>query len=207
MKVLMINGSPRKNGSTSTVFKEMEKVFHELSIETEIIYIPHDTSSCMACGYCHKNNECVKKDIVNETYSKLDEADGIIVGSPVYYANPNGSLISFLDRLFYSYPNAALLNMKAGASIAIARRSGNLTSNDVLTKFFSINGMSIITSTYWNDPHGSNADSVVKDEEGMQTARNLARNMAYYLMMRKLAADNNLNEPEIERGKFTNFIR
>ena len=204
MKVLMINGSPRKNECTYTALKEIEKVLNEEGIDTQIIAVPSNIPSCAACGACHKTGECVKKDLVNETYALLDEADGIIVGSSVYYAGPTGSIISFLDRLFYSYPNS--LNMKAAASISSSRRAGNITTNDVINKFFSISGMSIITSTYWNDVHGFTPEDVQKDEEGLQTMRNLGRNMAYYIKMRKLADENGLSLPIIENDTRTHFI-
>ena len=205
MKALFINGSPKKNGSTYTALHEIENILIQEGIECEYVHVPHNVDSCSACNYCHSNVGCVKKDIVNETYEKLAETDAIIVGSPVYYAGPSGSVLSFLDRLFYSYPNS--LNLKAAASISSSRRAGNITTNDVINKFFSINGMSIITSTYWNDVHGFTPDDVLKDEEGLQTMRNLGRNMAYYIKMRKLADENGLEKPEIEKGKRTHFIR
>jgi multimeric flavodoxin WrbA len=207
MKVLIINGSPHKKGCTYTALHEVEKVLNEEGIETVYVNIPADCPSCLACDYCHRTHEgCIKKDIVNDTYALLDECDGLLVGTPVYYAEPSGSLMSFLDRLFYSYPHKKTLNLKAAASIANSRRAGNLTSNDAISKFFSISGMTIITSTYWNDTHGFTPEDVMKDEEGMQTMRNLGRNMAYYLRMREMVKDK-LDEPVIEKGNVTNFIR
>ena len=205
MKVLFINGSPKKNGSTYTAMHEIEKVLNEQGIETVFVNVPSNTPSCTACGGCHKAEGCIKKDIVNDTYSLLDECDGIVVGSPVYYAGPSGSLLSFLDRLFYSYPGK--LNLKAAAAVSNSRRAGNITTNDVINKFFSINGMSIITSTYWNDSHGFVPEDVLKDEENIQTMHNLGKNMAYYIKMRKLASENGIQEPEIGKEKFTHFIR
>ena len=207
MKVLLINGSPHKNGCTVTALKEAEKILQEEGIETFMIHVPSDTPSCMGCGYCHHNEGCVRKDMVNETYERVKECDGMIVGSPVYYAGPNGSLQAFLDRLFFSYPDRLSLNLKAGAAVSSSRRAGNLTCNDAINKFFSINGMTIITSTYWNDAHGSCAEETEKDEEGMQTMRNLGRNMAYYLKLRCLAKENGLEEPVPEKDKRTNFVR
>lgn len=207
MKVLFINGSPKKKGSTYTALHEIEKVLNDEDIEVEYVNVPADMPSCMACNYCHSNVGCIKKDLVNEVYEKLDECDGVVVGSPVYYAGPSGSLMSFLDRLFYSYPNKRSLNLKAAASISNSRRAGNITTNDAINKFFSISGMSIITSTYWNDSHGNSAEEVLKDEESLQTLRNLGKNMAYYLKMKKLAEDNGLEKPQIERVIYTNFIR
>ncbi len=207
MKVLIINGSPHKKGCTYTALHEVEKVLNEEGIETVYVNIPADCPSCLACDYCHRTHEgCIKKDIVNDIYALLDECDGLLVGTPVYYAEPSGSLMSFLDRLFYSYPHKKTLNLKAAASIANSRRAGNLTSNDTISKFFSISGMTIITSTYWNDTHGFTPEDVMKDEEGMQTMRNLGRNMAYYLRMREMVKDK-LDEPVIEKGNVTNFIR
>ena len=207
MKALFINGSPKKKGSTYTALHEIEKVLIDEGIEVEYVNVPSDCPSCLACNYCHKNPGCIKKDIVNETYDKLAEADAVVVGSPVYYAGPNGSLISFLDRLFYSYHDRRSLNLKAGACISNSRRAGNITTNDVISKFFSINGMPIITSTYWNDSHGNSPEEVLSDLEAMQTMRNLGRNLAYYLKMRKLADENGLEKPEIEKKTYTNFIR
>lgn len=208
MKVLLINGSPKKQGCTYKALHEVEIELNNQGIETTMVNVPHDCDSCIACNTCHQTHEgCFKKDIVNETYALLDEADGIVVGSPVYYAGPSGSLLSFLDRLFYSYPHKKTLNMKAAASISNSRRAGNITTNDVIEKFFSISGMSIITSTYWNDTHGFMPSDLDKDEEGMQTIRNLGRNLAYYIKMRKMAQDNNLEEPILEKDKVTNFVK
>ncbi|MBR5341157.1 MAG: flavodoxin family protein [Erysipelotrichaceae bacterium] len=208
MKVLIINGSPHPKGTTDRALKEIENILHEEGIDTERVDVPSNTPSCAACGYCHQTHEgCIKKDIVNDTYEKLRESDGMIVGSPVYYAGASGSLISFLDRLFYSFPDKKDLHLKAAASIAASRRAGNLAANDAIQKFFSISGMTIITSTYWNDPHGLVALDAEKDEEGLRTMRNLARNMAYYLKIRKLAEENGIKEPEVEKGDPTNFIR
>ena len=207
MKVLIINGSPHKQGCTYTALHEIEKILNEEGIETVWVNVPADCPYCMACDYCHRTHEgCIKKDIVNDTYELMDGCDGLLVGTPVYYAEPSGSLMSFLDRFFYSYPHKKTFNLKAAASIANARRAGNLTSNDTINKFFSISGMTIITSTYWNDPHGLHPEQVLQDEEGMQTMRNLGQNLAYYLKMRQLAKDK-LEEPVIEKEKVTNFIR
>ena len=162
MKVLLINGSPHKKGCTYTALHEVERTLNEEEVETVMIDVPSGIPSCSACGYCHRTHEgCILKDAVNETYGLLDECDGLVIGTPVYYAGPSGSLLSFLDRLFYSYPDKKSLHLKAGASIASPRRAGNLPSNDVISKFFSIHGMTIITSTYWNDPHGMEAEDVL----------------------------------------------
>ena len=208
MKVLIINGSPHKKGTTYTALAEVDKILLEEGIDTVWYDVPSDTASCMACSYCHKERKgCIRKDCVNDAYSLLDEADGLIVGSPVYYAGPSGSLLSFLDRLFYSYPSKKKFKMMAAAAVSNSRRAGNITSNDVILKFFSISGMAVITSTYWNDPHGFTPDDLKKDEEALQTMRNLGRNMAYYLRMRAMAKENGLKEPEIEKQHSTHFIR
>ena len=192
-------------GSTYTAMHQIEEVLNKEGIETVYVNVPSNCPSCAACNACENGNGCIKRDIVNDTYNLLDECDGIIVGSPVYYAGPSGSLLSFLDRLFYSYRNS--LNMKAAIALSNSRRAGNITANDVINKFFSINGMTIITSTYWNDSHGFTPEDVFKDEENIQTMHNLGKNMAYYLKMRKLAKENNLAEPDITKDKFTHFIR
>ncbi|MCR5097057.1 MAG: flavodoxin family protein [Erysipelotrichaceae bacterium] len=207
MKVLIINGSPHPKGSTYTALHEVEKILHEEGIETKWVNVSPATSSCLDCDYCGKNDGCVRKDQVNETYPLLDESDGLLIGSPVYYAGMNGALKSFLDRLFISYPNRKTLNLKAAASLSCSRRAGNLTTNDAINKFFSISGMTIITSTYWNDPHGNYPEEVIADEEGLQTLRNLGRNMAYYLKMREAAKEKGLPEPVVEKGHHTNFVR
>ncbi len=208
MKVLIINGSPHHSGATYTALHEVEKILNQEDIETIWINVPHDISSCLDCDYCNSSKKgCIKNDIINETYPLLDECDGLLVGTPVYYGGVNGSLTSYLDRLFASYPNKRTLNMKAAAAISNSRRAGNMTSNDALHRFFSISGMAIITSTYWNDSHGNTPEEVQEDEEGLQTMRNLGRNMAYYLKMRKLAKEKDLAEPQIEKGIHTNFVR
>ena len=208
MKVLFINGSPHREGTTYRAMAEVESVLKEEGIETVWLNVPANCLPCMACEYCDRNPEgCVRKDIVNRSYALLDEADGIVVGSPVYYAGPSGSLKCYLDRLFYSYPNRKSLVMKAAACISNSRRAGNITTNDVVEKFFSISGMAVITSTYWNDSHGFTPEDALKDTEAMQTMRNLGRNMAYYVKMRKLADENGLERPQMEKGNATHFIR
>ena len=202
-KVLLINGSPKPNGCTYTALNEMIEVFKSEGIETELIHIGNkDVRGCVACNSCRKNGKCVFDDIVNETAEKFKNADGIVIGSPVYYASPNGTLISFLDRLFYSTPYSK--HMKVGASIVNARRGGNTASFDVLNKYFSISGMPIATSTYWNMTHGFTPDDVRKDKEGLQTMRNLAYNMSFMI---KAIADGveKYGLPKVETGEFTSF--
>ena len=202
-KVLLLNGSPRANGCTATALKEAAKTLQADGIETEIINVgKEDIHGCIACGFCEKNSRCVFNDLVNEVSAKLEKADGLIVGSPVYYSSPNGTIISFMDRLFYSAPYD--MHMKVGAAVVSARRGGNTASFDVLNKYFSISGMPIATSTYWNQVHGFSAEDVLKDREGLQTMRNLAHNMAF--MIKAIAdARENYGMPQVESGDFTSF--
>ena len=203
MKVLLLNGSPHANGCTAAALNEMIRVFEAEGVETELIQVGgKDNRGCMACGSCAKTGKCVFGDLVNETAQKLETADGLVVGSPVYYASPNGTVLSFLDRLFYStnFPK----HMKVGAAVVSARRGGNTASFDVLNKYFSISGMPIATATYWNQVHGFTAEDVKKDAEGLQTMRNLARNMVFLM---KAIADGRekYGLPEVEHGNFTSF--
>ena len=203
MKVLLINGSPRANGCTAAALKEMISVFEAEGVETELVHAGNkDIRGCIACGSCMKSGKCVFDDLVNEVAPKFEEADGLVVGSPVYYASPNGTVLSFLDRLFYStrFPK----HMKVGAAVVSARRGGNTASFDVLNKYFSISGMPIATATYWNQVHGFTAEDVKKDAEGLQTMRNLARNMVFLM---KAIADGRekYGLPEVEHGSFTSF--
>lgn len=202
-KVLLINGSPKANGCTATALGEMIKTFHEEGIETELVQVGNkEIRGCAACGYCSTHEGCVFNDAVNEVQKKFAEADGLVVGSPVYYSSPNGTLIAFLDRLFYSCPHD--VHMKVGAAVVSARRGGNTASFDVLNKYFSISGMPIATSTYWNQVHGFSAEDVKKDLEGLQTMRNLARNMAF--MIKAIAdAKEKYGRPQVEHDAFTSF--
>ena len=202
-KVLLINGSPKQNGCTFTALEEMVKVFEKEGIETEIVHIgSKDIRGCVACGHCKENGKCVFDDIVNETSKKFEEADGLVVASPVYYASPNGTLVSFLDRLFYSTPFSK--NMKVGASVVNCRRGGNTATFDMLNKYFLISGMPVAPSTYWNMTHGFTPEDVKKDKEGLQTMRNLARNMSF--MMKSFAdARDKYGLPEVEKEFKTSF--
>jgi len=202
-KVLLLNGSPRANGCTATALKEMMEVFTAEGIETELIHVGNkEIRGCIACGSCGKTGRCVFNDLVNEVASKFEMADGLVIGSPVYYASPNGTILSFLDRLFYSSNFSK--HMKVGAAVVSARRGGNTASYDVLNKYFSISGMPIATSTYWNQVHGFTAEDVKKDLEGLQTMRNLARNMSF--MIRAIAeAREKYGLPEVEHNAFTSF--
>ena len=173
-KVIVINGSPRADQCTATALDEMIKTFNEEGVETELIHVGNKSiRGCAACGYCSTHDGCVFKDIVNEVNAKLEMADGLVVGSPVYYSSPNGTLISFLDRLFYSAQYD--MHMKVGAAVVSARRGGTTASFDVLNKYFSISGMPIATSTYWNQVHGFTADDVRKDKEGADNEKSRAQ--------------------------------
>ena len=202
-KILLLNGSPRSNGCTAAALEEMTKIFAAEGMETELIQVGKaNIRGCVACGFCEKNGRCAINDLVNETAPKFEAADGLVVGSPVYYGSPNGTILSFLDRLFYS--TGFSKQMKVGAAVVSCRRGGNTASFDVLNKYFTISGMPVASSTYWNQVHGFTAEDVKKDLEGLQTLRNLARNMAF--LIRAIAAEKEKNGlPEVERGCFTSF--
>jgi multimeric flavodoxin WrbA len=205
MKVLMLNGSPRKNGNTSVALGEMEKIFHKEGIETEIIQVGNKPiRSCIACGSCMKTGKCVFDDLVNETAPKFEESDGLVVASPVYYASANATLIAFLTRLFYS--SHFDKTMKVGASVVAARRSGTTAAFDELNKFFTISGMPIASGQYWNSIHGREQGEALQDAEGLQMMRTLARNMTF--LMKSIAlGKNQYGLPEKEPFQRTNFIR
>lgn len=205
MKVLMINGSPRINGNTSIALHEMEEVFEKEGIETETIQIGNmDIRGCIACGSCYQTGKCVFQDIVNETASKFEEADALVVASPVYFASANATLIAFLDRLFYSTHFDK--SMKVGASVAVARRGGCSATFDQLNKYFTISGMPLASSQYWNSVHGRKVGEAAQDEEGLQTMRTLARNMAFLMKSIELGKKE-YGLPEKEARKSTHFIR
>lgn len=205
MKVLMINGSPRVNGNTSIALKEMEKIFMEKGIETEILQIGNqDIRGCIACGSCAKNGKCVFDDIVNEVAPKFEACDGLVVASPVYYASANATLIAFLDRLFFSTPFDK--TMKVGASVVAARRGGLSATFDELNKYFTICGMPVASGQYWNSIHGREAGEAAQDEEGLQTMRTLARNMAFLMQSIALGKEQ-YGLPEKEDFIRTNFVR
>ncbi len=202
-KVLLINGSPHTKGCTATALEEMITVFEKEGLETELIQVGNEAvRGCIGCGTCAKRGKCVFDDIVNEIAPKFEEADALVVGSPVYYGSPNGNLLSCLDRLFYS--TSFSKHMKVGAAVVSCRRGGNSASFDVLNKYFTISGMPVASSTYWNQVHGFSAEDVKKDLEGLQTMRNLARNMAF--MVRAIAdARDKYGLPEVEKDYFTSF--
>ena len=205
LKVLMLNGSPRANGNTSVALKEMEQVFKDNGIETEIILVGNkDIRGCIACGSCYEKGKCVFNDMVNELALKFEEADGLVVASPVYYASANATLIACLDRLFYS--SHFDKTMKVGASVVCARRGGCSATFDELNKYFTINGMPIASSYYWNSVHGLSRGEAEEDSEGMQTMRNLARNMIFLMKAIELGKEK-YGLPERENVYRTNFIR
>lgn len=205
MKILLLNGSPHAKGSTYTALHEMETVFHRQGIETELIQVGHlPVRGCIACGGCRKAGKCVFDDIVNTLAPKFQDADGLVVGSPVYYASANGTLVSVLQRLFYS--TGFDKTMKVGAAVASARRGGLTATFDELNKFFTISGMPVASGQYWNGIHGNNAAEACQDAEGLQMMRTLAANMAF--LMEAIARERtSAGLPEKEPKTFTNFIR
>lgn len=205
MKVLLINGSPKANGNTALALDEMIKIFAENEIETEIIQVgSQPVRGCVACLSCYKSGKCVIDDLVNEVAPKFEEADGLVVASPVYYASANGTLISFLDRLFYS--TGFNKTMKVGASVAVARRGGCSATFDQLNKYFTIAGMPVASSQYWNSVHGAAPGEAAQDAEGLQTMRTLARNMTFLIKSIALGKEA-YGVPEKEEWLRTNFIR
>ncbi|MBQ1653524.1 MAG: flavodoxin family protein [Bacteroidales bacterium] len=205
MKILLINGSPRANGNTAIALHEMEKVFASEGVETEYIQVGNKPiRGCMACGACANAGKCVFDDIVNEVAPKFEQCDGIVVGSPVYYASANATLVAFLDRLFYS--TSFDKTMKVGASVVVARRGGLSATFDELNKYFTIAGMPVASSQYWNSIHGSQLGEAQSDAEGLQTMRTLARNMAFLVKSIALGKEK-FGLPEKESRVATNFIR
>ena len=205
MKVLMINGSPRANGNTSIALGEMEKVFAQEGVETEILSIGNkDVRGCIACGRCAETGKCVFDDIVNEAAPKFDACDGLVVASPVYYASANATLVAFLTRLFYSTHFDK--SMKVGAAVVAARRGGLSATFDELNKFFTIAGMPVASSCYWNSIHGRLPGEALQDAEGLRVMRTLARNMTFLMKSIQLGKEK-YGLPERETGEMTNFIR
>ena len=202
-KVLVLNGSPNVKGCTARALEEVIRTLNDEGVETELIQVGKmNVRGCLACDRCVSLGRCVIDDGVNEAVEKLREADGLLIGSPVYYGSPNGNLLSFLDRMFYSSIGGK--HMKVGAAVVSCRRGGNTASFDVLNKYFSISGMPIASSSYWNQVHGFSAEDVEKDLEGLQTMRNLGRNMAF--LIRAIGAEKEKNGlPAVEHGAFTSF--
>ena len=205
MKVLMINGSSRVGGNTAIALKEMEQVFAKNGIEVEIMQIGNKAiRGCIACGTCATKGQCVFDDAVNEAAPKFAEADGLVIASPVYYASANGTLVSFLDRLFYSCHCDK--RMKVGAAVAVARRGGLSATFDELNKYFTINSMPVAASNYWNSVHGGAKGDAEQDAEGLQTVRVLAENMSFLMKSIALGKEQ-IGLPETEPKTYTNFIR
>ena len=205
MKVLVINGSPRSNGNTSIAVDELKKTFEKEGVEVEIVQIGNKViRGCIACGTCMEKGQCVFDDVVNELAPKFEEADGIVVATPVYYASANATLIACLDRLFYS--TRFDKTMKVGASIAVARRGGCSATFDELNKYFTISNMPIASSQYWNSVHGREKGQATEDLEGLQTMRTLAKNMTFLMKSIELGKKE-FGLPEKEPWQGTHFIR
>ncbi|MBD5329552.1 MAG: flavodoxin family protein [Bacteroides sp.] len=206
MKVLVFNGSPHLSGCTDRALREVENTLMENGIEVERINIGNkDIRGCIACNYCRKNGKCVFNDLVNETAPKFAEADGIIVGTPVYYAGGNGQALAFLDRLFYSTSATVDKTMKVGAAVISSRRAGSTSALEEINKYFMMTSMPVVSSTYWNEVHGFTAEDVESDLEGLQTMRNLGRNMAFLIkaIQARKEAD---GLPTQEHAYFTSFM-
>ena len=206
MKVMLLNGSPNAKDNTRTALEECAKELNGCGIETELVNIGSGAiPGCRACGACARLGKCVIDDAVNEFRFKLEAADGLVVGTPVYYASPNGSLMSFLDRLFFT--GSGTFRYKSAAAVAVARRAGTVSSFDVLNKYFTICEMPIDSSSYWNDAFGQAPGQAAGDAEGLQTMRNLGRNMAWLLKCIELGKASGVTPPDNEYDSFTNFIR
>jgi multimeric flavodoxin WrbA len=205
LKVLMLNGSPRENGNVALAFREMEQVFKENNVEYENILLGRtDIRGCIACETCRKNGKCVFDDIVNELAGKFEESDGLVIGSPVYYGSANGTLMSALQRLFYSTPFDK--SLKVGASVVSARRSGCTATFDELNKFFTLSNMPVASSQYWNNIYGWEPGEGSADDEGRQVMRVLARNMVFLMQSIVLGKDQ-IGLPKTEDRVWTNFTR
>lgn len=208
MKVLLINGSPKANGTTNRALEEVAKSLEKNGIEAEIFQLgAKPVNDCIACMQCRNlKNRCVfDNDIVNTIIEKAESCDGFIFGTPVYYAHPSARLLAALDRIFYA--GSSVFAYKPAAAVAIARRAGTVSSFDVLNKYFTIARMPVVSSTYWNNVHGANAADAEQDLEGMQTMRNLGNNMAWLMKCIETGKQNGINPPENERGNRTNFIK
>lgn len=205
MKVLIINGSPHLSGCTVRALEELEKTLNNQGIETERVNVANkDVRGCIACNYCREHGKCVFNDIVNEVAPKFDECDGMVVGTPTYYAHSNGQVLSFLDRLFYSTMLTVNKTMKVGAAVVSSRRAGSTSAFEEINKYFTISAMPIASSTYWNEVHGFTAEDVEKDLEGLQTMRNLGNNITF--LLKAIQAQKEISGfPTQERSSFTSF--
>ena len=205
MYVLMINGSPHPKGCVATALDVIAKELEAEGIESEIVTVGNkDIRGCISCSRCMETGKCVLDDLVNETARKFEKADALILGTPVYYGSPNGTLLSFADRLFYS--TRFDKTMKLGAAVISNRRGGSSASFDAVNKYFTISGMPVVSSSYWNDVHGYSAEDVYKDEEGVQTMKNLAHNMAFLLKSVALGKEK-FGVPQMKHEVYTNMIR
>ena len=205
MKVLLVNGSSRKNGCTQSALSEVARALHEEGVETEIFFIGNEPlPDCIACRKCREIGHCVFHDIVNEFVEKAKSADGFVFGSPVYYAHPSGRLLTFMDRAFYS--GSAAFHFKPAAAVLSARRAGTTASMDVINKYFSISSMPIVSSTYWNQVYGAQPKQISEDKEGLMTMYNIGKNMAWVLKCLELGKEHGLTHPENEKV-LTNFIK
>ncbi len=210
MKILLINGSPNENGSTNRALTEIKNTLAELGAESEIFWIGKDAiKGCVSCRACKTIGKCSFDDKVNAFIEKAKEFDGFIFGSPVYYAGANGSLISFMDRAFYSskLSGSGIFAYKPAAAVASARRAGTTPTLDQINRFFEISSMPIITSTYWNEVHGNTPEETEQDGEGLKTMRNLARNMVWFLQLKEAGEKAGITPPTLESKPYTNFIR
>ena len=205
MKVLLVNGSSRKNGCTNTALQEVARALKEENIETEFFFIGNEAlPDCIACRKCREIGHCIFNDIVNAFVEKAKSADGFIFGSPVYYAHPSGRLLTFMDRAFYS--GGAAFCFKPAAAVLSARRAGTTASMDVINKYFTISSMPIISSTYWNQVYGAQPEQISADKEGLMTMYNIGKNMAWVLKCLELGKEHGLTHPENEKV-LTNFIK
>ena len=206
MKVLLVNGGPHRSGATFTALSEVAESLNQEGIETEILWLGNEAvAGCIGCGVCGKTGECFRKDMVNEFVQKAAAADGFVFGSPVHYAAISGAMSSFLDRAFYS--GSSVMAGKPGASVVSCRRGGATAAFDEMNKYFTINGMPVVSSQYWNQIHGTNAEEAKQDEEGLQTMRTLARNMAWLLKCIEAGKEKGIAYPAREPWRKTNFIR
>ena len=206
MKVLILNGSPRSGGNCAKLIEEMKGVYASLGVESEVVEVGKaNIRGCLACGYCHEHGQCVLNDLVNEISPKFAEADGLVIVSPVYFGSPNGNMISFLDRLYYSrnYP----LRYKVGAAFAVARRGGTTASFDMLNKYFTISGMPVASGDYWNNGFGREKGEIVEDKEGLRNARTVAKRMVFLMKAIAKAKEDYPELLEEEPRVSTHFIR
>lgn len=206
MKVLLINGSPNEAGCTYTALSEVADTLHKNEVETELLQIgKKPVAGCIACGKCFSTGKCIFDDQVNKILERIEEFDGIVVGSPVYYSGPSGQVCALLDRLFFS--SGGRMEGKVAAAVVSCRRGGASAAFDRLNKYFSISNMRIATSQYWNQVHGSSPEDVRRDEEGLQTMRTLGQNIAWMIKLKKAGEAAGVVAPEYEKKIATNFIR